>query len=188
MLRSEGRYGKVLRSPACSHLDSYHPCLCLITIITMHDLTGSTGPAPPQLSGQSGQQAPQTWLGRTQGPQQPQQPTGELSLQEQAILANIQELQRQLWKVKMEQEKRETEELKAKAKKKQVRRRGDDGRDSGSTKVFCVLLTSNWNEPSVGRFISLFRLPIITIIDRQRRHHGAIPFRATIGLGLWFSS
>lgn len=38
-------------------------------------------------------------------------PTEAMSLQEQAILANIQELQRQLWKVKSEQEKRESEEL-----------------------------------------------------------------------------
>ncbi len=37
-------------------------------------------------------------------------PTEAMSLQEQAILANIQELQRQLWKVKSEQEKRESEE------------------------------------------------------------------------------
>lgn len=39
----------------------------------------------------------------------PKTPT-ELSLQEQAILANIQELQRQLWKVKTEQEKKDVEE------------------------------------------------------------------------------
>ncbi len=36
-------------------------------------------------------------------------PTEAMSLQEQAILANIQELQRQLWKVKSEQEKKEEE-------------------------------------------------------------------------------
>jgi trehalose 6-phosphate synthase/phosphatase len=37
-------------------------------------------------------------------------PNEVMSLQEQAILANIQELQRQLWKVKSEQEKRDTGE------------------------------------------------------------------------------
>eukprot|EP00624_Nannochloropsis_granulata_P007881 evm.model.NODE_9905_length_21420_cov_21.470634.3 len=37
-------------------------------------------------------------------------PTEAMSLQEQAILANIQELQRQLWKVKSEQEKKDTGE------------------------------------------------------------------------------
>jgi len=56
----------------------------------------------------------------------------ELSLQEQAILANIQELQRQLCKVKMEQEKRETEEAKAKAKAKQV---GSSSSSSSSSDV-----------------------------------------------------